>query len=96
MESGDYSRLQKKYPRLGSGEFSVIFCAKDKIAFIEDREAENAGLDEGLKVFNIPEVLLAGKIKGIFKKTEIMQIISELQEKDGYLFKKEIEKELIR
>jgi len=34
MESGDYSGLQKKYPRLGSGELSVIFCAKDKIAFI--------------------------------------------------------------
>lgn len=96
MESGDYSGLQKKYPRLGSGELSVIFCAKDKIAFIEDREAENAGLDEGLKVYNIPEVLLAGKMKGIFEKTEIMQIISELREKDGYAFKKEIEKELIR
>ena len=96
MESGDYSRLHKKYPRLGSGELSVIFCARDKIAFIEDREAENAGRDEGLKVYNIPEVLLAGKMKGIFKKTEIMQIIRELREKDGYVFKKDIEKELIR
>jgi hypothetical protein len=31
-----------------------------------------------------------------FEKTEILEIISELREKDGYLFKKEIEKELIK
>lgn len=95
-ESSDYSRLQKKYQRLGIGELSVIASAKQKIAFIEDREAENAARVEGLKVYNIPEVLLAGKLTGKFEKAEILEIISELREKDGYLFKKEIEKELIR
>ena len=95
-ESGDYSRLQKKYQRLGIGELSVIASAKQKIAFIEDRDAENAAREEGLKVYNIPEVLLAGKIMGKFEKTEILEIISKLREKDGYLFKKEIEKELIK
>lgn len=95
-ESSDYSRLQKKYRRLGIGELSVIASAKQKIVFIEDREAENAAKEEGLKVYNIPEVLLAGKITGKFEKTEILEIISELREKDGYLFKKEIEKELIK
>ena len=95
-ESSDYSRLQKKYQRLGIGELSVIASAKQKIAFIEDRDAENAAKEEGLKVYNIPEVLLAGKITGKFEKTEILEIISALREKDGYLFKKEIEKELIR
>lgn len=95
-ELGDYSRLQKKYQRLGIGELSVIASAKQKIVFIEDREAENAAREEGLKVYNIPEVLLAGKMTGKFEKTEILEIISELREKDGYLFKKEIEKELIR
>lgn len=95
-ESSDYSRLQKKYQRLGIGELSVIASAKQKIAFIEDREAENAARVEGLKVYNIPEVLLAGKLTGKFEKAEILKIISELREKDGYVFKKEIEKELIR
>jgi len=95
-ESGDYSHLQKKYPRLGAGELSVIVSAKGKVAFIEDRDAENAAREEGLKVYNIPEVLLAGKMTGKFDNTEIFEIIRELQEKDGYLFKKEIEKELIR
>lgn len=95
-ESSDYSRLQKKYQRLGIGELSVIASAKQKIAFIEDREAENAARVEGLNVYNIPEVLLAGKLTGKFEKAEILEIIIELREKDGYLFKKEIEKELIR
>jgi predicted nucleic acid-binding protein len=53
-ESSDYSRLQKKYQRLGIGELSVIASAKQKIAFIEDRDAENAAKEEGLKVYNIP------------------------------------------
>ena len=95
-EQRDYSHLQKKYPRLGAGELSVIASAKDKIAFIEDRDAETAGREEGLKVYNIPEVLFAGKTTGRLDKIEISQIVRELREKDGYLFKKEIEKELIR
>jgi len=95
-ESCDYSHLQKKYPRLGAGELSVIASAKGKIAFIEDRDAETAAREEELKVYNIPDVLLAGKTKGRLDKIEISQIVRELREKDGYLFKKEIEKELIR
>lgn len=96
VESGDYSHLQKKYPRLGAGELSVITSARDRIAFIEDRDAETAAREEGLKVYNIPEVLLAGKMTGRLEKNEISQIIGELREKDGYVFKKEMEKELIR
>lgn len=95
-ESSDYSHFQKKHPRLGLGELSVIASAKGKIAFIEDRDAENAAREEGLKVYNIPEVLLAGKIAGKLQKKEILQIISELRDKDGYVFKKEMEKELIK
>jgi predicted nucleic acid-binding protein len=96
VESSDYSHLQKKYPKLGAGELSVITAAGDRIAFIEDRDAETAAREEGLKVYNIPEVLLACKRKGLIEKAEIAQIISELGEKDGYIFKKEIEEELTR
>ncbi len=96
VESRDYSRLQKKYPMLGAGELSVIASAKDKIAFIEDRDAENAARKEGLKVYNIPEVLLACKRRELIERSEIAQIINKLKEKDGYVFKKEIEEELIR
>lgn len=95
-KASDYSHLQKRYPKLGEGELSVIASAKGKIAFIEDRDAEDAAREEGLKVYNIPEVLLAGKMTGRFEKSEISEIISGLREKDGYVFKKEIEKELIR
>ncbi len=45
MESTDYSYLQKRYPELGAGELSVIASTKegkDKIAFIEDRDAERS------------------------------------------------------
>lgn len=47
-----------------------------------------------MKVYNLPELLLACKRKGLIEKTEIAHIISELGEKDGYVFKKEIEEEL--
>lgn len=96
VESNEYSQLQKKYSKLGVGELSVIASAKHKIAFIEDRDAENAAWDEGVKVYNIPEVLLAGKMTGKFKNTEISKIINDLREKDGYVFKKAIEKELVK
>lgn len=96
VESSDYSHLQKKYPKLGAGELSVITAAQDRIAFIEDRDAETAAREEGMKVYNIPELLLACKKKRLIEKAEIAQIISELREKDGYIFKKEIEEELIR
>lgn len=94
VESRDYSRLQKKYPMLGAGELSVIASAKDKIAFIEDRDAENAAREEGLKVYNLPEVLLACKRRELIERSEIAQIINELKEKDRYVFKKEIEEGL--
>lgn len=96
LESGDYSRLQKKYPKLGAGELSVIASSKDSIAFIEDRDAENAAREEGVKVYNIPEILLAGKQKRLIEKSDIERIISELKEKDGYILKWGIEEELIR
>jgi len=41
-------------------------------------------------------VLLACKRKRLIEKAEIAQIIRELREKDGYIFKKEIEEELTR
>lgn len=94
--SGDYSHLQKKYTKLGTGELSVIASAKGMITFIEDRDAEDAARDEGLRVYNIPEVLLACKKMGLIGKEEIEQIIKELKEKDGYVFKQEIEENLIR
>ena len=96
MESGDYSRLQKRHPKLGTGELSVIASSKDSIAFIEDRDAETATREEGVKVYNIPEVLLTGKQRGLIEKSEVERIITELKEKDGYILKREIEEELIR
>jgi predicted nucleic acid-binding protein len=71
VESSDYSHLQKKHPKLGAGELSVITAAGDRVAFIEDRDAETAAREEGLKVYNIPEVLFACKKKGLIEKGEI-------------------------
>ncbi len=96
MESSDYSNLQKKYPKLGAGELSVIASGEGMIAFIEDRDAEVAARKEGLRVYNIPEVLLACKTKERIERSEIVEIINELREKDGYAFKEDIEMELIK
>ena len=96
MESSDFANLQEKYPELGVGELSVIASAGNKIAFIEDRKAEKIAEKEGLAVFNIPELLLVCKEKGLIDREEIRQIIEELKDKDRYYFKKEVEEILLR
>jgi len=96
MESSDFANLQEKYPELGVGELSVIASAGNKIAFIEDRKAEKIAEKEGLAVFNIPELLLVCKKKGLIDREEIRQIIEELKDKDRYYFKKEVEEILLR
>ena len=67
-ESSDYSHFQKKHPRLGLGELSVIASAKGKIAFIEDRDAENAAREEGLKVYKFRKFYLRGKLLESFRR----------------------------
>jgi predicted nucleic acid-binding protein len=94
-ESPDYTNLQGKYPELGIGELSVIASAKDRIAFIEDRKAEKVAEKEGVLVFNIPELLLACKKRGLIEKSELVQILNELKERDGYVFKGDVARELI-
>lgn len=96
MESSDFTSLQGKYPELGAGELSVIASAGNKIAFIEDRKAEEIAEKENLAVFNIPELLLVCKEKELIEKDEIKQIIEELREKDRYYFKKEVEEVLLK
>lgn len=95
LESSDLGDLQNKYPELGTGELSVIASAGNKIAFIEDRKAEKIAEKEGVVVFNIPELLLACKEKGLISRGEIKQIIDELKDKDRYYFKKEVEEVLL-
>ncbi len=63
IESSDFTGLQSKYPELGIGELSVIASARGRIAFIEDRKAEEIAKREGLLVFNLPELLLVCKLK---------------------------------
>jgi predicted nucleic acid-binding protein len=96
LESTDLSELKNKYPELGSGELSVIAASEGKIVFIEDRKAEKAASNENVTSFNIPELLFACKKRGILKSDDIAQIISDLKEKDGYLFSKEVEEELLK
>jgi len=59
-------------------------------------KAEKIAEREGLSVFNIPELLLLCKEKGLIDKEEIKQIIEELKDKDRYHFKKEVEEVLLR
>ena len=59
-------------------------------------KAEKIASKENVISFNIPELLFACKKRGILKKDEISRIISELKEKDSYLFSKDIEEELLK
>lgn len=95
IESSDFSRLADRYPMLGVGELSVIASAGEGIAFIEDRKAEGVADAEGVHVFNIPELLLACKKRGLIGKFDLVQIIDELKKKDGYLLKKDVLCELL-
>jgi len=95
IESSDFSHLADRYPILGVGELSVIASAGGGIAFIEDRKAEGAVDAEGVPVFNIPELLLACKNRGLIGKFDLVQILDELTKKDGYLLKKDVLRELI-
>jgi predicted nucleic acid-binding protein len=95
VESPDYTNLQGKYPELGIGELSVIASSKDRIAFIEDRKAEKIAEEEGVQVFNIPELLLVCKKRGLIERSELVQILNELKERDGYVLKEDVERELI-
>ncbi len=95
VESTDYMNLQGKYPELGIGELSVIASAKDGIVFIEDRKAEKVAEKERVLVFNIPELLLVCKKRGLIERSELMQIVNELKERDGYVLKGDVEKELV-
>ncbi len=74
----------------------IAASSKGKIAFIEDRKAEKAASNENVTSFNIPELLFACKKRGILKSDDMAQIISDLKEKDGYLFSKEVEEELLK
>jgi len=96
IESEDYTELRNRYPELGKGELSVIASAKGKIAFIEDRKAEKVAEKEGVAVFNIPVLLSVLKERGFIDRSEIAQIIDDLKDKDGYLFKREIRGELLK
>jgi predicted nucleic acid-binding protein len=78
IESSDFSHLADRYPMLGVGELSVIASAGGGIAFIEDRKAE------GVPVFNIPELLLVCKKKGLIGKFDLVQILDELKKKDVF------------
>jgi len=95
IQSSDLVGLQDKYPELGTGELSVIASAGDKVVLIEDRKAEKIAEKEGLAVFNIPELLLVCKEKGLADREEIKQIMKELKDKDRYHFKKEVEDVLL-
>ncbi len=88
IQSSEFTNLQDKYPELGIGELSVIASAGNKIVCIEDRKAEKIAEKEGLAVFNIPELLMACKEKELIPREEIKQIMEELNDKDGYHFKK--------
>lgn len=88
IQSSEFTNLQDKYPELGIGELSVIASAGNKIVCIEDRKAEKIAEKEGLAVFNIPELLMVCKEKELIPREEIKQIMEELNDKDGYHFKK--------
>lgn len=101
LGSPELVALQNRYPDMGIGELSVIASASasapagNKIAFIEDRKAERVAEQEGVIVFNIPELLMVLKERKSIDRKEVKRVIEELRDKDNYFFKKEVEEALL-
>ena len=84
---------------LGCGELACICLAKKQrgnIFLIDDRRAAQVAKSKKLKVVSLPAFLMYCKGNQIVSKSEIVNIIDLLKEKDFYEFTEEVKEELLR
>lgn len=78
---------------LGAGERQAIALARQSdqaLILSNDNSARGLARRLGLNTIDIPEFLLSCKTSGFLDRTELQELIRDLQEKDRYGFRKEV------
>ncbi len=83
--------------KFGSGEREATAIAKElnAVLLIDDRTAKKAAAENNINAFSLDMFLKACKVNGLIDAEEMKKILADLEEKDNYQFKEEIENELI-
>jgi predicted nucleic acid-binding protein len=82
----------------GAGEQSCMILARamaDSVVLMSDNKARALAQSLGITVVNLPAFLLACKTAGLVNRTEMVQVIQGLKDKDYYEFKTEIRAALL-
>ena len=82
-------RISREYNNLGMGELECIAIAVNRQypMLTNDRKAQKAAIDEGVKCWNLPELLRAALLKKVVTGKELRIIVERIEEKDDILFK---------
>ena len=79
--------------KLGPGEQEAIALSLDRggaVLLMNDNEARRVATRLGIEVLNIPTFLSACKLSGFTSREEIADLISALEERDRYGFRKDV------
>lgn len=81
------------FARLGSGEReAIVLCMEleDAVLLMNDNRARQVAVRLGIRVFSVPTFLLAYKDSGLADKEQIADLVTALEERDFYGFRKDV------
>lgn len=90
-QAGDFARL-------GPGEQEAIALALgfgEAVLLMNDNEARRVAARLRVEVLNIPTFLMACKVSGLASRTEILDLVTALEERDRYGFRKDVRELLL-
>jgi len=83
----------KAFAKLGSGEREAIaLCMElgDAVLLMNDNRARQVAVRLGIRVFSVPAFLLAYKNSGLVDREQIADLVTSLEERDFYGFRKDV------
>jgi len=81
------------FARLGSGEREAIaLCMElgDVVLLMNDNRARQVAVRLGIRVLSVPTFLLAYKNSGLADREQIADLVTALEERDFYGFRKDV------
>lgn len=81
------------FARLGPGEQEAIALSielGEAVLLMNDNEARRVAARLGVEVLNVPTFLMACKASGLASRTEILDLVTVLEERDRYGFRKDV------
>lgn len=91
-------RSDEAFSRLGPGEqeaISICLEREGSVLLMNDNRARLVAARLGVKVLSIPAFLLEAKLSSSISREQIVGLITALEERDHYGFKKDIRDELL-